>query len=566
MDSSALSRRDFTRLSALIALGVPLSACTSDAISPADSAPAVPEKVLRFANAAPVISLDPGISTSFETGRVCAQILEGLTLPNLDTGLPEPGLAKSWEVSDDGLVYTFEVRTDVMFHDGEALNAEVVVQNFDRFKQLASVPQSSAVSRYLSFFGTATPAGELEPLIASYQGQGNQLVVRLSRPSVSFLAALSQPAFGLRSPSALDQQPSAEHLIVGTGPFRCTSWNKGAVTLEKFENYWGTTPSIDRVEFSAITSSQMRYYRLTKGEIDGYDQVGLNDFVPLARAGYQTRIRDPYALAYVGFNLQNPLMQDSLIRQAMTHAIDANAIVSGIFPQGSTRARDFIPPLFMMDSDEINQLISYDPERSKKLLQESAYKGEPLEFYYPTDVSLPSMERPEVVYASVAGHLSRAGFNIKPRPIKWSDGYLEAVRSAPAEQALYLDGFIGAYRDPAAFLGRVLAPLRGISGDIDTAISSSDISAATGDSAAVTPVQNLSDTFKELYAADAIEDLTEHREKYAQASYHLMQHFVAIPLAFAVSSVALANTVTTYPMSATGLDNLAYAGVSPRTS
>lgn len=581
MDSLQISRRSLGRLSTLLALGIPLVSCGAQN-SPAPSASSVSEQILRFAHAAPVTSLDPAQSTSLETGRVCAQILEGLMSPNLDTGFPEAGLAAEWTVSKDALTYTFTLRPGVTFHDGEQLTAQAVVKNFDRFKQLAHSGSSPALAWYLQFFGTGEQAKALKPLIKSYSGQGDQFIIELTRPSVSFLTALTQPAFALVSPQTISQQGLVTGLPAGTGPYTCSSWDKGVITLAQTPQYWGGKPAIDRIIFSAIPSSDLRFYQLTEKNIDAYDQIGLNDFVPLARAGFQTRIRDPYAFAYVGLNLHNPFMQDPLVRQALALAIDSWAIIAEAFPQGSTAASDILPPLFMMSSEKIRKLTDYDLKRAKGLLEQSSYAGEPLDFYYPTDVALTSMENPEIVYANVSAHLTRAGFTIKPKPIKWSDGYLDKMKAKDPTQALFLNGFIGSYRDPNAFIWRVLAPLLATDQDIDslvntpkptvqgpapTASPDPDLDQeALQEIKPTTPRYKLSEIIDMLYLADQEKSLEERRELYTEANHALMEHMLALPLAFAVSSVALSRKIAAYPMSSTGLDDLAHAMITPSTT
>lgn len=555
MASSQFSRRTLAKLTLAVASGFSLASCSAE--SHTDSASASnsqqDSKTLRFAQAASVTSLDVATSSSLETARINAQVIEGLVAANLSTGQPEPALATDWTISDDQLTYTFTLRNDVKFHDGSTLDSETVRKNFERFEKLAHTSDLSSHAWYLTFFGTENKSEVLEPLISSYKAQGSSFIIELSRPSTSFLSALAQPAFAVCSTGIIGADGTLSSSPIGTGPFTVQSTENDTVKLSRFESYWGNEVPLDSIEFITIKSSELRFYKLTSDELDVYDQVGREDYVPLARSGYQTRTRDPYALTYVGINLEHPVFADPNVRLAVTHAVDASALVHAIFPEGSNTAVDYIPPLFMSRAEGIETLTKHDQDRAKELLKASSYSGEEVEFYYPTDVSLTSMEKPEVVYSSIAADLTRAGFTIKPVPIKWSDGYLDKVNATGTKRGLSLHGFTGSYRDPNAFIWRVLAPTL-ISAK---ALSALDSSPKVKDGT----IMPFSDVIELIQKADALDDLDERREAFKDASYHLMEHTVAVPIAYAVSSVALGKNVTSYSVTSTGIDDIAHADV-----
>ncbi len=555
MTSSQFSRRTLAKLTLAVASGVSLASCSvkSDADSASTSNNLQTPKTLRFAQAAAVTSLDVATSSSLETARINSQVIEGLVTANLSTGQPEPALALDWNISDDQLTYTFALRSGVKFHDGSTLDAETIRKNFERFEKLAHTSDLSSHAWYLPFFGTGKKSQVLKPLINSYKARENSFIIQLSRPSASFLSALAQPAFSVCSAQTIRANGTLNSNPVGTGPFSIQAADNDTVKLIRFDSYWGGDVPLDSVEFITIKGSELRFYKLTADELDVYDQVGREDYVPLARSGYQTRTRDPYALTYVGINLDHPVFADPNVRLAVAHAVDASALVHAIFPEGTNTAVDYIPPLFMSRAEGIESLTKHDRDRAKELLEASSYAGEEVEFYYPTDVSLTSMEKPEVVYSSIAADLTRAGFVIKPVPIKWSDGYLDKVNTTGTQRGLSLHGFTGSYRDPNAFMWRVLAPTL-IS---ETATSVLDSSPNVKDRT----ILPFTEVIQLMQKADAIEELDERREAFKEASYHLMEHTVAVPIAYAVSSVALGKKVTAYSVTSTGVDDIAHADV-----
>lgn len=508
-------------------LGVVLTGCGATTPRPQDS-PALPDASFVFAQAASPATLDPSISNSVETSRIAAQVLEGLVRADPSTGEPLPGLAESWEIDGDKRSVTFTLRRGIAFHDGAALNAEAVRANFDKWREQA---ESDAPWAPRTSFATVFRHGNTDPSIPSSYG-GCEVVdertvkIVLRHPYRPLLHALTQPSFGLASPDSIAADTSRSH-PVGTGPFRFDSADDTTVRLSVNLDYWAELGHLGSVEFRSVPDSKVRYAALVSGQVDAYDQVGLDDFAPLARSGTQVLFRDPYSVSYVGINQRLPLLQDVTIRRAIAAAMDRGAIARELFPNGTNVANQFIPARFNVDGEDL-QVPGFNPQRARDLLSDSEYDGERLSFYYPRNTSRLYLQKPEQVFAMISSQLTRVGFNIDPVAVNWDDDYVKKVTDPESRHALNLMGWSGGFRDPDNFLGPLMGSPNAEFGIRDTGL------------------------FTAVNRAAAMSDDAARANTYRALNNRISTMLPAIPLAHPVSAVAVNNKVETFPLTSTG--------------
>lgn len=516
---------------ALVAAGLGLTACSAQGEDA--SARTMPDRTFVFANAAAAPTLDPAAVSTLETSRIATQVLQGLVSADPSTGEAVPSLATSWERSEDGLSYTFDLRRDVRFHDGTALDAGAVCANFDRWESLAA---GSPTVPFATVFRTGVPG--TEPLYEDCTAQSpSSVVLTLTSEHTPLLRALTQPAFGIASPAALTAGTQGTH-PVGTGPFRYSSGDGTHVVLTANPDYWGELGHIGTLEFRAIPEPELRYVALRLGQVDAYDQVGLDSFAPLARQGVQVLQRDPYSVSYLGINQDVPPLDDPQVRTAIASAVDRGAIVREHYPDGTRVANQFLPARFAMDGTD-PRIPSYDPQRARALLETSVYDGEPLRFYYPRNTSRAYMQEPEKVYADIAAQLVRAGFVVEPVPVDWSDGYVEKVQDPEGDHALHLLGWNGGYRDPDYFMAPLFGSPNGEFGVDDTSL------------------------FGMVNAAAALPDGEKRSSAYARVNNRIARALPAVPLAHPVSAVAVAGSVASFPLTSTGFEEFNRVRLNP---
>ena len=470
---------------------------------------------LVFAGAADPVVLDGALVSDGESLRVIDQIFETLVGLKAGTTELEPLLATSWEASDDGLEWTFQLQEGVTFHDGEPFNAEAVCYNFDRWYNFTGSFQNPSASYYWQtvfggFAKTDPKSGApADSLYKSCTANGeNEVVLSLTKASSSFLGALSLTAFAIASPKALQEFGADEGEVdadgifhptgkygtehpTGTGPFKFESWTVGdRLVVARYEDYWGDKAKLDKVIFRPIADNAARLQALQNGEIDGYDLVEPQDIPTIeGDTSLQLLNRPAFNVAYVGINQSIPPMDKLEVRQALAHGLNRQEVVDSFYSGRGQVAKEFMPPEVEGYADDVTE-YEYDPAKSKELLQ-AAGLTLPVEitFWYPTDVSRPYMPDPQRNFEAFAASLNEAGFKVTPKSAPWRPDYLGSVDEGKAQ--VYLLGWTGDFGDPDNFVGTFFQdgqkawgttakPNKEVTDLLDKAESETDIAARTG--------------------------------------------------------------------------------------
>jgi peptide/nickel transport system substrate-binding protein len=546
-----MTRRHTRALAASAAalIAVTLSSCaSSDRDSGDTEAGEQTGGTLVFGAAGDPAMFDPAFASDGETFRVARQIHEGLLTNELGGTDPEPQLAEDWEVSDDGLEYTFNLRQGVKFHDGTDFNADAVCFNFERWHNFEGLAQSpSATAYYQDVFGGFASTPDVPNIYAGCEATDDSTaVITLTRVTSKFPAALSLPAFSIQSPEAL-QQYDADNLSgnedaltypeyalehpTGTGPFKFDSWDRGngEVTIVRNDDYWGEPAKLDKIIFRTISDGNTRRQELEAGSIDGFDFVAPADYKTLEDAGFQVLVRDPFNVLYLGFNgggvagtTPNPALKDPRVRQAIAHAIDRQTIVDSLLPDGAEPATQFMPPTVDGWADDVTT-YDYDPELSKQLLAEAGATGTTLRFFYPTDVSRPYLPDPAAMFQVINQNLLDAGFTVEATALPWNPDYLNAVQAGGAD--IHLLGWTGDYNDAYNFIGTFFA------------------AKADGLAKAEFGAFSAPDVFAALAEADSEPDPANRTEMYQEANRLIMDYLPGVPISHSPPALVVADNV-----------------------
>lgn len=417
------------------------------------------EQVLVFARGGDSESLDPGSTTDGESSRVTRQVLEGLLDFEADSFELKPGLAHDWEVSDDGLKYTFYLEEDVTFHDGTDFNADAVKTNFERWSdpehEFAFADDGYVYSMYGTMFG-GFKGDEGHVIDEINVVNDHEIEFILNQPLGFFLQNMGMTYFSITSPAALEEfGPQINENPVGTGPFEFVSWSKDdSIVLDKFEDFrMEGLPKLDQVIFEVIPDNAARLIALRSGEIDIMDGLNPDDAAGVeAEEGLELLTRTENNFGYVGFNTQKEPLDKVEVRQAINYAIDKQSIADALYAGYATTAKNPLPPGYLGYNDDVEG-YDFNPEKAKELLADAGFEdGLEIELWT-MPVARPYMPDPETVSQIVQNNLADIGITATIVREEWAP-YLE--KTLQGEHQLFILGWSGTNGDPDYFLSSLL--------------------------------------------------------------------------------------------------------------
>ena len=302
-------------------------------------------------------TLDPSANPAAAISEALyANLYEGLVKFAPD-GSVLPSLAESWEVSDDGLAYVFHLRAGVRFHNGVAFDAATAKFSLDRALASDSLnPQRSRISaiRSVSVVDERT------------------LSLSLARRSGGLLQSLAWASFVMVEPRSAATDAMRP---VGTGPFRFLSWNRGdSLTLERNPGYWGGPASLGEVAFKFITDPTAAYAALMAGDVDAFSNYPAPESFPQFAADRRFKVfaGSTESETVLALNNRHAPLDNLLVRRAIAHAIDRDAIIDGAMFGYGTPIGSHFPP-HSPDYVDLTKVYSHDLAEAKALLAEAGY-------------------------------------------------------------------------------------------------------------------------------------------------------------------------------------------------
>ncbi len=310
------------------------------------------------------------------------------SLLELDQNLNvKPLLAESWEVSKDGLTYTFKLRKGVRWHDGKPFTARDVAFTF------YAVLDPKAASPHRAYFDALVGFPELSN--AEHPKRPEELAqkpievlddytvrFRLRYPYGAFLSVLVNPRAGIVPEHLLKGVDIANAEFnrkpVGTGPFKFVEWRRGdRIVLQANEEYFGGRPALDHVIFRTIPDAVVLVQELKAGGVDFIERPPLAEVARLKQTtGLQVLVTGNTSYTYFGFRQDIPPFNDVRVRRAFSHAIDVGAIVREVLQGYGTVATGQFPPGSWAFDPGVKP-YAYDPNRAKALLAEAGWKAGP---------------------------------------------------------------------------------------------------------------------------------------------------------------------------------------------
>jgi len=291
-----------------------------------------------------------------------------------------PGLAEKWDISEDGKTYTFHLRKGVKwqtskdFKPTRDFNADDVVFSFERQLDKNHPYHNVSGGSYEYFDGMDMPK-----LISKIE-KVDDYTVRfvLTRPESPFLADLGMDFASILSAEYADNMLKAgtpekvDLNPVGTGPFQLLQYQKDSRILYKaFDQYWGTKPKIDRLVFSITPDASVRYAKLQKGECQVMPFPNPADIARMKEDKNINLMQMPgLNVGYLAFNTEKKPLDNVKVRQALTMAVNKQAIIDAVYQGSGQIAKNLIPPTMWGYNDAV-QDYPYDPAKAKALLKEA---------------------------------------------------------------------------------------------------------------------------------------------------------------------------------------------------
>ncbi|NLV01583.1 ABC transporter substrate-binding protein [Haloferax volcanii] len=326
--------------------------------------------VLRYGRGSHSPTLDFQNSTSGEVAKVTEQLYD--TLINFEPGQSTLTQGLATEYSLEGETASITLREGVMFHNGEEFTAEDFVATYRRF--VDSDYEYYAGDDYVSAYGPFT----LGSWIDEIQVDGDySMTIQLTQSYAPFLRNLAMFAASVHSLAAIEEYGTElSSNPVGTGPFQLSNLDDAneIIRLEANSEYWGDGPNVDEVVFVTIGQNSTRAQSLASGELDIIDGLGAQSSVQVENASNANLVRtEGINIGYMAFNMASrEEFRDRRVRQAVSHAINTEAIVNEIYSGFATQASQPLPPNVLGHNDDIDP-YPYDPEEAQRLLEEAGY-------------------------------------------------------------------------------------------------------------------------------------------------------------------------------------------------
>lgn len=335
---------------------------------------------------------------------VYTNIFEGLTR-FMGDGSIVPGLAESWEISDDGTVYTFKLHDGVTFHDGTTMDAEDVKFSLDRARSEDSANAQKAL------FAGISEVEVVDPLTVK---------VTLSEPNGNFLFNMAWGDAVIVAPESIEDIKTNP---VGTGAFKFAGWVQGdKIDLERNADYWGDQPALEKATFKFISDPTAAFAAMMAEDVDVFSGFPAPENLPQFEADprFQVLVGSTEGETILSTNNKQPPFDDVRVRQALAHAIDRQAIVDGaMFGYGTPIGTHFAPhhPAYV----DLTGNSAYDPEKAKALLAEAGFADG-----FETTLHLPPPSYARRGGEIIAAQLAEVGIKAEITNVEWAQ-WLETV-------------------------------------------------------------------------------------------------------------------------------------------
>ncbi|MCO5063585.1 MAG: ABC transporter substrate-binding protein [Rhizobiaceae bacterium] len=421
-------------------------------------------KTFVYCSEASPEGFDPGLYTAGTTFDASAHPVYNRLLEfKKGTTEVEPGLAESYEVSDDGLQYTFKLRPGVKFQTTDFftptrdLNADDVIFSYER-----QWKDDNPWNKYVEGGSWEYFAGMGMPDLLDKIEKVDDLTVRftLKRKEAPFLANVAMPFASILSKEYADKLQADGKMNelnqkpVGTGPFTFVGYQQDAVIRYKANpDYWGGKQPIDDLVFAITTDASVRYQKLQANECQLMPYPNAADVAAMkANPDLQVMEQEGLNVAYLAYNTTQAPFDKVEVRKALNMAINKQAIVDAVFQGAATPAKNPIPPTMWSYNNAVED-DKYDPEAAKKMLEDAGVKDLSMKVWA-MPVARPYMLNARRAAELIQSDFEKVGVKVEIVSYEWAE-YLDKSKAKDRDGAVML-GWTGDNGDPDNFLDTLL--------------------------------------------------------------------------------------------------------------
>ncbi len=397
--------------------------------------------MLRLALQTEPSTLDPAYAVDYSSGMISSLIHSNLVRFDPE-GKILGDLAEGWEVSEDGMKYTFRLTT-ARFSSGRNVNAEDVVYSFKRLLDPSTMSPRWWVLEPIRGAENFHGGGYWDET-AVHARDDSTLVLYLNRPAAHLLSLLTMPSAGIVCREEIESS-GADYgrSPCGCGAWKLVEWREGErLLLERNSFYTGAGPHIDGISIRIIPESMTRIAEYEVGNLDVLE-IPRAELSRWKESGVPIIREQELRIVYIGLNNEKPPFNIAAVRRALNMAIDVDAIISRVIFSAGIEARGIIPPALRLEPIRGNG-YGYDPQQARKLLADAGYPdGFRMEIW--------QRENPEGgrILESVQGYLYDIGVDAELVTREWSAFKMAVDRGTP--DAFYLDWFAD-YPDAENFM------------------------------------------------------------------------------------------------------------------
>ena len=386
----SMDRRTFIKGGAAAMAAAGLGACgqRSSSSGESSSGEAASGGTINYAITNPT-SIDPFDIEEFNGAAVASQLFDQLTVYDYDTEELKPSVAESWESSDDAATWTFHIKQGLKFHDGTDVTAKSFQYAWNRICNPKTTTAPSVVSYHLAMVKGYDDVvnGNVEELEGLSCPDDYTLKVELTGPYADFPFVVCCTPLSPIPDCAKDNYDTYSKAPVGNGPFQMDgTWNDGQyINMKRYEDYAGVNSAkVDAVHFNIYKDTDTAFREFEAGNLDLCDvpagrvketveKYGQSDDGYTGTPNKQTMVGEVLYTEYLAYNVNDPILSDKRVRQAMSLAINRQNLCDTLYEGFAQPAGDIVPPGIKGNDETTWQYCAYDVDKAGKLLDEAGY-------------------------------------------------------------------------------------------------------------------------------------------------------------------------------------------------